>query len=88
MLGVEFVDPSSPDNAPFGLLADTIQRECLQRGLIIENGGRDGCTLRFLPPLIISPEEVDKVADIFIAATNTSIAKVLAGRNVPTSISA
>ncbi|RXJ71161.1 hypothetical protein CS022_21550 [Veronia nyctiphanis] len=36
-----------------------MQRACLERGLIIEKGGREGSVLRFLPPIIISFEEID-----------------------------
>ena len=36
-----------------------IQRAALERGLMIEKGGRDGSVLRFLPPVIISFEQID-----------------------------
>ena len=49
-------------------LALRIQRECLNRGLIVELGGRDGAVVRFLPPLIISEREVDAVAARFRGA--------------------
>lgn len=76
MLGVEIVDAQQAPTdttqagspkaaAPFGQLADAIKRQCLQNGLIVESGGRDGSVLRFLPPLIITAQELDKVADIF-----------------------
>ncbi len=42
-----------------------LQKECLKRGLIVELGGRNGSVVRFLPPLIISAEEVDQVCQIF-----------------------
>lgn len=41
-----------------------IQRAALERGLIIEKGGRKGAVLRFLPPLIISETQIN-----FVAAT-------------------
>jgi diaminobutyrate-2-oxoglutarate transaminase len=41
-----------------------VQRACLERGLIVELGGRHGCVVRLLPPLIISEREVDQVAHI------------------------
>ncbi|MCW8994958.1 MAG: diaminobutyrate--2-oxoglutarate transaminase family protein [Psychromonas sp.] len=44
--------------------AARIQRAALERGLIIEKGGRKGAVLRFLPPLIISATQID-----FVAAT-------------------
>ena len=40
-----------------------IQRAALERGLIIEKGGRKGAVLRFLPPLIISEIQINFVAE-------------------------
>ncbi len=67
MLGVEIIDARQDGNPPppFTQLASSIQRHCLQNGLILESGGRNDGTLRFLPPLIITAEEIDLVADIF-----------------------
>jgi hypothetical protein len=42
-----------------------VQRECLKRGLILELGGRHGSVVRFLPPLVITAVEIDRVAEIF-----------------------
>lgn len=70
MIGVEMIDPTKAQ-APNGShpanpeLASQIQRECFKRGLILEVGGRNGAVLRFLPPLIITKEQADKVATIF-----------------------
>jgi diaminobutyrate-2-oxoglutarate transaminase len=66
MLGLEIVEP---DAAPDALgarpgatgLARRIQAECLERGLIIEVGGRRGAVIRLLPPLIITDEQADSV---------------------------
>jgi diaminobutyrate-2-oxoglutarate transaminase len=73
MLGVEVVDPAGqpdvqghPPAAP--RVATELQRACLERGLILEVGGRHGATLRFLPPLIITEEEIDRVGEIVNAA--------------------
>lgn len=67
MVGAEIVQPGHPArttaNAGLdGALAKRIKRECYQRGLIIETGGRHGAVLRFLPPLVISEAELDQVA--------------------------
>jgi diaminobutyrate-2-oxoglutarate transaminase len=67
MIGMEIVDPSGkPDiqgHPPaYRELAGALQLACLRRGLILEVGGRHASTLRFLPPLIISASEIDKVA--------------------------
>ncbi len=70
MVGVELVNPEEsanqrgiyPHNAS---LARQLQAECFHRGLIIELGGRFGSVVRFLPPLIITPEQIDSVCEIF-----------------------
>jgi len=70
MVGVEIVDkqaesdsigshPSYPD------LAKQIQKECFNRGLILELGGRYGSVIRFLPPLIITEDQLLSVCEIF-----------------------
>jgi diaminobutyrate-2-oxoglutarate transaminase len=66
MLGLEVVEPlADPD--PCGArpvapgLARRIREHCLDRGLIVELGGRHDTVVRLLPPLVISDEEVDAV---------------------------
>ncbi|WP_424853427.1 aminotransferase class III-fold pyridoxal phosphate-dependent enzyme [Streptomyces sp. SAI-170] len=44
-------------------LAAGVQRECLQRGLIVGLGGTDSNVVRLLPPLTISDEQADAVID-------------------------
>ncbi|MFD5111221.1 diaminobutyrate--2-oxoglutarate transaminase family protein [Streptomyces sp. NPDC058391] len=68
MIGVELVDPEGPLDscgahpvAPE--LADRVRSACLDRGLIVELGGRFGSTLRLLPPLVITDEEAEAVLD-------------------------
>lgn len=77
MVGVEIVDPERQDrfgrNEYDGKRARRIQHECFLRGLMIEVGGRHGSVLRFLPPLIITPAEVDAVADIVAAACTATV---------------
>ena len=53
MLGLEIVDPATGD-------AELGARACdpagaLERGLILELGGRDDCVVRLLPPLNVTP---------------------------------
>jgi diaminobutyrate-2-oxoglutarate transaminase len=50
-----------------------IQRECFDRGLIVERGGREGATIRFLPPLIVSESEVDTIAERFEAGVAAAL---------------
>ena len=78
MLGVEMVDPEGrPDVLgrfpQSGALASKIQRHCLQRGLIIEVGGRHSSVIRFLPPLIVTAAQIDQIAEIFSAAVSAAV---------------
>jgi diaminobutyrate-2-oxoglutarate transaminase len=73
MLGVELVDPgSAPDSlgartaAP--ALARRVRAEALERGVLVELGGRHGSVLRLLPPLTITDAEADQVVEVLIEA--------------------
>lgn len=77
MLGVEIVDPAveanhlgSRPHQP--ALARQIQAECLRRGLILELGGRHDCVVRFLPPLIVTPKQIDAIAEVFEAGVRAA----------------
>ena len=69
MVGVELVDPQRCDDdglpQPDGALASAVQRAMLELGVLVEIGGRDGAVVRFLPPLIVEAEHVDRIADAF-----------------------
>ncbi|SNT50101.1 diaminobutyrate aminotransferase apoenzyme [Actinacidiphila glaucinigra] len=78
MLGVELVDPEAatgpgavPPTAP--RLAAAVRRAALDRGLIVELGGRDSSVIRLLPPLTITEEQseavLDRLADALAAVT-------------------
>jgi diaminobutyrate-2-oxoglutarate transaminase len=63
MIGVEVVvrnvdgSPGRPD----GARAAKIKQAAFEEGLLLENGGRQGAVLRFLPPLNITTEDVVEV---------------------------
>jgi len=70
MVGAEIVDPDGVEDVlghppAHGDAARAIQQECLKRGLILDLVGRFGAVARFLPPLIITAEQVDQVCEIF-----------------------
>ena len=78
MLGAEIVDvtsepdelgsfPAAPD------LASAIRAECFDRGLIVELGGRHGSTVRFLPPLVVTKDDVDAIAERFHEAVGAAV---------------
>ncbi|MFE6687387.1 diaminobutyrate--2-oxoglutarate transaminase family protein [Streptomyces sp. NPDC057743] len=68
MLGVELVDRDA-DADPLGArpaapaLAAAVQQACLDRGLIVELGGRHSAVVRLLPPLTLTDEQADAVLD-------------------------
>lgn len=73
MVGVEIVEASRSSRAappPSPELARRLQHECLRRGLILELGGRFGAVVRFLPPLIVAPEEIDAILERFHGAAS------------------
>jgi diaminobutyrate-2-oxoglutarate transaminase len=74
------VDPSLPQSTAGSHpanpeIASRIQQECFKRGLILEVGGRHGAVVRFLPPLIITQEQLDEVIGIFKEAAAASIVR-------------
>ena len=80
MLGAEVVDAAAdPDelgaHPPDSDLAAATQTECFERGLVVERGGREGATVRFLPPLVVSKEQIEEIGRIF----RESVAAAVAG---------
>ncbi|MEO8338095.1 MAG: diaminobutyrate--2-oxoglutarate transaminase [Nitrospirota bacterium] len=77
MIGVEIVNTENPPDqsgafAAAPAVATRIQREALLRGLILELGGRNNSVVRFLPPLIVTAEQVDTIAMIFSEAVKAA----------------
>lgn len=73
MIGVEIVGGGEAEDggrrsAAEPALARRIQDEALRRGLVFELGGRRGSVVRFLPPLIVTPEHIDEIAARFAEA--------------------
>lgn len=70
MIGVEIINHQLPSDElgsypGYPELARKIQQECFKRGLIIELGGRGESVVRFLPPLIITEQELEQIGNIF-----------------------
>ncbi|WP_274563073.1 diaminobutyrate--2-oxoglutarate transaminase family protein [Streptomyces spiramyceticus] len=78
MIGIELVDPDAQEPSCTGVppaapaLAAAVQQECLDRGLIVELGGRHAAVVRLLPPLTLTDEQatavIDRLADALSAA--------------------
>ena len=66
MLGFELVDPLTGE--PNGDAARRVQRLALERGLIVELGGRDDAVVRLLPPLNVSRRTLDQALAILAEA--------------------
>ena len=64
MLGIELVDAAGEPNSR---AAAALQRGALERGLIIELGGRGDCVARMLPPLNVTRETLDQAFEILDA---------------------
>jgi diaminobutyrate-2-oxoglutarate transaminase len=66
MLGIELVDGATGE--PNTVAAAQVQRSAIERGLVVERGGRGDCVVRLLPPLNVSRETVDQALEILDAA--------------------
>jgi diaminobutyrate-2-oxoglutarate transaminase len=82
MIGVEIVNPAIGANQcgsypAYSQLASCIQAECLRRGLIIEIGGRHSSVVRFLPPLIVTSEQIDSISEIFERGVKAAVEQLV-----------
>lgn len=73
MIGVEVVDPDGAVDALGARaaapgLARKVRTAAMERGLLVELGGRRGAVVRLLPPLTITDAEADRVVAILIDA--------------------
>jgi len=60
MIGVELVRDQK-NKTPADKETTKIRDLCLEKGVLIGSGGVKRCVLRIQPPLVISPEQMDKV---------------------------
>lgn len=82
MIGVEIVNSEASADSCGSypaqpMLARQIQAECLRRGLIVEIGGRHSSVVRFLPPLIVTAEQIDSICEIFQEAVKAAEQQML-----------
>jgi diaminobutyrate-2-oxoglutarate transaminase len=66
LLGVEIVNPANGE--PSGETAAAVQRAAIERGLIVELGGRGDSVVRLTPPLNVSRTTLDQGLEILGAA--------------------
>ncbi|MGE5559448.1 MAG: aspartate aminotransferase family protein [Chloroflexota bacterium] len=67
MIGIEFVDPRD-GKTPNGGAVEKVLKGCFERGLIVYPAGTFGQVIRFIPPLTVTDEELEKGLAIFAEA--------------------
>lgn len=77
MIGAEIINRDAPPDGRGShpadpAMAQRIQAQALRLGLILELGGRHNSTVRFLPPLIVTAEQIETVAAIFAEAVKAA----------------
>lgn len=80
MLGLEVCDPLTRKPSPE--IAKVVQKFALQKGLIVELGGRDDIVVRLLPPLTLSVDEATQALAILRSALGEAMQSVKTVRNV------
>ena len=74
MLGIELVDGATGE--PNTEAAAAVQRGAIERGLIVELGGRGNCVVRLMPPLNVSRETLDQAFEILSSVLAETTADV------------
>ncbi len=62
MVAIEFIDK---DKKPDKQIVSKIIQKCFENGIVIISAGVFGNVIRFLPPLVITEEQLKKAMDIF-----------------------
>jgi 4-aminobutyrate aminotransferase len=70
MVGCEFFDQGQPAND----LVKALQQACLANGLMLLSCGTYANVIRWLPPLIVTTEQIDESVEIFAAALRAAMA--------------
>jgi len=71
MVGAEFADPAgAPDKA----LTDRLTRWCADHNLLLLTCGTYGNVIRWIPPLVVTEQQIDEALRIFAAALDQATA--------------
>jgi len=71
MVGVEFVVPGG--RTPDKDRAKSVQQVCKENGLLLLTCGTEGNVIRWIPPLIITEQELEEALDIFEDALGSAM---------------
>ncbi|QAR33476.1 4-aminobutyrate--2-oxoglutarate transaminase [Geovibrio thiophilus] len=72
MIGIEFVkDPATKE--PYKDAVSSINAECFKQGLLVIGAGIFGNVVRFLPPLVLTDEQLKQAMDIFESAVRKTL---------------
>jgi 4-aminobutyrate aminotransferase len=72
MIGNEFRDA---DGRPDGVTATAAQQEAARRGLLLLTCGAWGQVVRFIPALVVSPDQIDEAAGIWGDAVSAVLSR-------------
>lgn len=73
MVGVEF---TGPDGKPDKPTADAVRAGCEQRGLLLLPCGTYGNTVRWIPPLVVTAEQIEEGVGVFADAVAEAVVQV------------
>jgi 4-aminobutyrate aminotransferase/(S)-3-amino-2-methylpropionate transaminase len=62
MIAIEFVEPGTLN--PNSSAVDALVKHCHQNGVLVLNAGTYANVIRFLPPLVISDEQLNDALDV------------------------
>lgn len=65
MIGVEFIDEHGEPNAP---AAAAIHQACVEQNLLLLTCGSFGNVIRWIPPLVVTAEQIDEAVAVFTGA--------------------
>jgi len=71
MVGVEFGQPGMPDAA----MAKAVQKAAFERGLLLLTCGTWDNVIRWIPPLLVTAEQIEEALSIFAASLRASLAR-------------
>jgi 4-aminobutyrate aminotransferase-like enzyme len=69
MDAVEFTREGQPD----AVTTKAVIAKCLEDGLILITCGTFDNVIRWIPPLVVTPDEIDQAVDIFAKALTSAV---------------